>query len=244
MELIRGFERNIEAFGVIGTLRVLSNRVIHAPRKMACWPPNAKFPVSLRLGTTDIAVYRQNLIERQYEFPLPFTPRTIVDAGANIGMASIFFANRYPEARIVAIEPEAGNFKMLTENIRPYPQIEAIQAALWSSDGEVSLHGASGMDGSYGDWGFTVGEGSGTPALSILALIRRFLPGMIDLLKIDIEGAELELFAKADWVRHVRCIMIETHDRFRPGCSEAVRAALGERWEQRGETAAFLVRER
>lgn len=196
--------------------------------------------MSLRLGTTDIAVYRQNLVDRQYEFPLPFTPHTIVDAGANIGMASIFFANRYPEARIVAIEPEAENFKILTENIRLYPQIEAVQAALWSSDGEVSLQGASGIDGSYGEWGVTVGEGSGTPATSISALIRRFSSGMIDLLKIDIEGAEIELFAKAGWVRHVRCIMIETHDRFRPGCSEAIRAALGERWEQRGETTVFL----
>ena len=62
------------------------------------------------------------------------------------------------------------------------------------------------------------------------------------IVQIDIEGLELELFPNADWVRHVQCIMIETHDRFWPRC-EAVRVALGERWEQRGETAAFPVSE-
>ena len=61
------------------------------------------------------------------------------------------------------------------------------------------------------------------------------------IVQIDNEGSELELFAKADWVRHVQCVVIETHDRFWLGCREAVRAVLGDRWEQRGETAAFPV---
>jgi hypothetical protein len=64
----------------------------------------------------------------------------------------------------------------------------------------------------------------------------------IDIAKVDIEGAEIEVFESSDWMKNVRCLMIELHDRFRPGCSEAVSsvATNGFSREQRGETTVFI----
>jgi hypothetical protein len=63
----------------------------------------------------------------------------------------------------------------------------------------------------------------------------------IDLLKVDIEGAEKEVFAACDWMDSVRCLMIELHDRFKPGCSEAVNAVVqGFSTSERGETTLYV----
>ena len=61
-------------------------------------------------------------------------PRVVVDAGANIGLSTVFFANKFPQAKIVAIEPEPSNFAMLRDNVAPYPNVTPVQAALWKED--------------------------------------------------------------------------------------------------------------
>src|SRR5436190_21998125 len=80
-----------------------------------------RHPVYVRIGTTDLSVLKQVLVERQYDFSLPVTPKVIVDAGANIGLSAVFFANKYPAAVIFAIEPEESNFKVLEKNVSAYP---------------------------------------------------------------------------------------------------------------------------
>jgi hypothetical protein len=63
----------------------------------------------------------------------------------------------------------------------------------------------------------------------------------IDLLKIDIEGAEKEVFEVCDWMGDVHSLMIELHDRFKPGCSEAVAPAVeGFSRQARGFTTLFV----
>jgi hypothetical protein len=62
-----------------------------------------------------------------------------------------------------------------------------------------------------------------------------------DVVKMDIEGAEKEVFETGDWLKKVRCLMIELHDRYRPGCSEAVNSAMhGFSQLQRGETTFYV----
>jgi hypothetical protein len=63
----------------------------------------------------------------------------------------------------------------------------------------------------------------------------------IDLLKVDIEGAEKEAFETCDWIRDVRCLMIELHDGFKPGCSEVVGSVMQEFSKvRRGETNLYV----
>jgi FkbM family methyltransferase len=167
----------------------------------------------------------------------------IVDAGANIGAASIYFTHKYPEARIIAIEPEASIYPMLTRNVRPYPAIIPVQAALWSRDGEIGIGEADPTSGVSGNWAFGTGDRPGVKvkAMTMPTLMKEMNIQAIDLVKIDIEGAELEVFKDFGWLRTVRCLMIELHDRFRPGCSDAVNPVMqGFSKSMRGETTFFV----
>ncbi|MFC3070718.1 FkbM family methyltransferase [Phenylobacterium soli] len=148
----------------------------------------------------------------------------ILDAGANIGASAVFFAWRYPEARIVAVEPEPGNFALLERNVRPYPQVRCVQAAVAATDGEVQLFDPGRSTDAYravsadpgGEHGAALGA---VRACSVSTLLREHGEGAAPLLaKIDIEGAETELFAgDTAWVDLFPAIAIELHDWMLPG---------------------------
>ena len=72
-----------------------------------------------------------------------------MDAGANIGLASILFANRFPQAKIFAIEPEHDNFNLLADNVCTYDNIVPLHAALWGENATIHL-----TDPGDGAWGF------------------------------------------------------------------------------------------
>ena len=106
MSLFHGLQRYYNNFGVRGVLAAAAGRVFGCPREITAHPPGILYPVQVRARTTDVDVYGQVLLDYEYSFDLPFSPETIIDVGANIGMASIYFLHRYPKARIIAIEPE------------------------------------------------------------------------------------------------------------------------------------------
>ena len=103
----------------------------------------------LRNQTSDVETFRQVFIHKEYDFVLEKPPQLIVDAGANIGLASLYFASKYPDAKIIAIEPEASNYELLQRNVEPYTNIIALQSALWHEDGKVLISDSGG-----GHWAF------------------------------------------------------------------------------------------
>jgi FkbM family methyltransferase len=224
---LQGLQYYNRTFGAWGTARLLAARA--TKREMTVTLPGFRFPVHLRPGTTDIPVYASILREKEYGFDVPGKVRVIIDAGANIGLTSLYFANRFPEARIVAIEPEEENFRMLRKNVQGYRSIVAIHAALWNEEGELSVGLPDASTGASGEWAFVTtegGSGKRVKAITLRSLMDRFGMPHIDILKVDIEGAEVEVFGACDWADAVGCAMVETHDRFRPGCTEAVSGAL------------------
>src|SRR6478735_7707633 len=77
---------------------------------------NYKHPIYLRNGSSDVHVFSQVIYDREYELKYRVKPTVIVDCGANIGLATIFFKNKFPDATIIAVEPESSNFKVLQKN--------------------------------------------------------------------------------------------------------------------------------
>ena len=146
----------------------------------------------------------------------------VVDAGANVGLAAVWFAHKYPGARIVALEPDPENAALLRLNTSRHPEVEVLEAALWREDTTLDL-----LDPGGGSWSMQVRESDEAPAalgrveaLSMPTVLERFGIERVGLLKVDIEGAELELFDDASaWIDRVDAIAVELHDRFRPGCS-------------------------
>jgi FkbM family methyltransferase len=188
-----------------------------------------KHPVYIRPGTTDIEVMQQVLLDYEYDFKLPGRPQVIVDAGANIGLASVYFANRYPDAIIVSLEPDHSNFKLLEMNTAAYPQIRAVNAALWSENKQLNLFSPNGAHSGF----CTLEKNSGSlqecgavPAVTLDSLMHTQGLAMIDLLKLDIEGAEKEVFENSSgWIDKVNILLIELHDHYKPGCSRAFQEA-------------------
>jgi FkbM family methyltransferase len=184
-------------------------------------------PILIRVPSSDVAVYEQIFVQEEYAFEVSHAPRVIIDAGANIGLASIYFANRFPAAHIIALEPERANYDQLVRNVEQYPNVTPVHAALWHEEVELEVH-----DAGLGAWGFrteTSTEGGGVAigspsvvAKTIDGLIREFDVEHIDILKIDIEGAELEVFTDTSaWIAKVEAIIIELHDYLKAGCSSA-----------------------
>lgn len=187
------------------------------------------YPVNLRIGTTDVSTFRQVLVGKQYAFEQPDAADFIIDAGANIGLSAVFFANRYPRASIVAIEPEGSNFEMLKLNAAPYPNIKPVRAALWNRNEDLFL-----FDKGHGNHGFQIDGGNSpdedrvgsVPGLTVDSILKEAGVEHVDILKIDIEGAEREVFGSpSDWIGRVGAVMVELHDDIKPGCNEAFSTA-------------------
>lgn len=237
VSLWQGLKWYYETCGSRGVSAVASFRLCGRPRELAIVPLQSNHRVYLRIDTSDFCAYRDVLIfkSKSYDPDIPnFSPSAIVDAGAHIGMASILFALKHPRARIIAIEPESSNFAALVRNTAPYKMITPIRAALWREDGDVTV----GPSNAHPKGAFQIVENGGqrVRAIKMETLMRETGLASIDLLKVDIEGSEIEVFESCPWIGDVRVIAIELHDRVRPGCSSVVEnAGKGLRLEQRGE---------
>lgn len=191
--------------------------------------------VYVRPGTADMATIDQFLIGPYMPAVSGTPPATIVDLGANIGLATRFLAHKYPEATIIAVEPDQENVILLKKNLEGHGRCHVIQAAVWPVDGTVELE-RDGLRHSA----FRVKEAAdheGTvEAITIPHIMRKFNLERIGLLKIDIEGAEREIFDAKDlaWLDRVDRIAIELHDVFKAGCGDAFfRAMSKSRWTYR-----------
>lgn len=182
----------------------------------------------LRKGTSDMPVFRQIFMDGEYDFPFNIEPRIILDLGANIGLAAAYFAVRYPAARIIALEPSSGNYQQLLRNTAHHPNVKAYNLAIWSDTKNLEIV-ESQMGG---EWAIQVKTQSRTSTsqvirgITIPELAKLEVFTTIDLLKIDIEGAEEELFKDPDWFRQVNYTAIELHDSYFPGSSNNFFRAL------------------
>lgn len=140
----------------------------------------------------------------------------IVDAGANIGASSIYFAVNGWGSRVVAIEPDRENFELLEKNVKGLKQIELVRAALSSRKGRALV-----VDPGFGHWGYRTrpaeAADSGQKTVASVTMndifkdhAAKFYPLIV---KIDIEGGEDDLFsANTQWVTRTPLIIIELHD--------------------------------
>lgn len=144
--------------------------------------------------------------------------RTIIDAGANIGVFCAISRRLYPSAQILALEVEGQNYEVLQANAKRLGNTTAIEAALWKESGSVYLNlGPNPESHSVGD------AASDTsllvPALSLQDLMTRFRFEKLDLLKMDIEGAESIVVNSLsdDTLKCINAIRFECNDSDAPG---------------------------
>jgi FkbM family methyltransferase len=180
-------------------------------------------------SSSDIDVFDQIIMGLEYEPLNDLQPHFILDLGANIGLSSAWFLSRFPRAEVLAVEPDPCNFYLCCHNLARYGRsARVLLGAAWSKRSKVVLSHSSG-DGR--EWASRVydypshGTEPQVDAWDIASLIKMSNAKAVDLLKVDIERSELEVFARGyeDWLPLVRNICIELHDR---ECKEVFFTAL------------------
>jgi FkbM family methyltransferase len=167
-------------------------------------------PIVVRVGTDDVPTVVNNAVREDYgQFPGEFSPKVIIDAGAYIGDTSAYFLSRFPSSRVVALEPNEDSFPLASRNLRPYgDRVSLVNAALWTEVTTVRFNGQQ--------TGAAIGnQGVEVPTVSIASLMAQYNLEFIDLLKIDIEGAEVQVLPAGvgGWLNKVGTICLETHGR-------------------------------
>ena len=184
--------------------------------------------ITLRPNSSDVTTFKHIFAHDDYNYDLEQAPKIIIDAGANIGLASIYFTNKYSSAKIIAIELSPTNFQVLAKNTDLYKNIEAINAGLWPVNQALKF-----KEEGFSPWGYKVnnkleGNSISIDSITIPDIIEKYNISRIDLLKIDIEGAEVELFSEnyESWLPKVKYIIVEFHDRWKSESSSTVRHTL------------------
>lgn len=185
-------------------------------------PKVLRHPVVVRMnGSSDTDVFNQIFLYGDVDFardlPSHAAPKTILDLGANVGYVSAYLLNHFPDATLIAVEPDPANAAACEVNLRPYGErAQVLRGAVWTQTAELVV--SRGTFGDGREWATEVreakpGESPDVTAWSMDALLDLLPKQRVDLMKIDIEGSELAIFSAAQesWLDRVSNICIEIH---------------------------------
>lgn len=229
LERVRDFQQWLSPFHAqFGLVR--GTRVGRAVRQLEYASPRGDLvsiplkgepPIVGRAGTHDGAVFRQCYVWRELDAPYPLVPATIIDAGANIGVTTRYFARRFPGARVISLEIDDANLALLRHNTAHLRRVSVRAQALWGHRARVAIENPEADSDAYRAVERDTGD---IEAIGVADLLDEAGIETLDLLKMDIEGAELEVLTLKPerWLSRVRMIMVELHERYRPGCAAAL----------------------
>jgi len=148
------------------------------------------------------------LFENQiYKFSSSNKSPLILDCGANIGLSIIYFKRLYPDSRIIAFEPDPNIFNVLRGNVESFKDVELINKAVWTSETTLEFM----AEGSDGGRLVNIEQNAKKYQVSTVRL-RDYLKEPIDMLKIDVEGAEIALLKDCvNSLHNVKNLFVEYH---------------------------------
>jgi FkbM family methyltransferase len=236
---VRQLLKFIRVFGIAGGIRLWCTLVLQLGLRSSVLElrvPGTAEKIYLR--PRDLPIFWQIMVMRENDFQsFPQASRmkdiyrvflsegdrpVIVDCGAHIGLSAVWFASRFPEAMIYSVEPDVKNFELLIKNTQAYSNVVALHGGVWNEvcNLEISnpLSGSASFrlrevpeqamsEGSCALRGYTVDE-----------IVRREKSNRLFLVKMDIEGAEAQVFQdRAEWLELTTMLVIELHDWLLPG---------------------------
>jgi FkbM family methyltransferase len=179
-------------------------------------------PFYVRLGSSDLQLNQTITFRGEYRplFENDLGPvRQVVDLGANAGFTIRLWRTRFPDARVIAVEPEESNLQMCRLNadvLGDGDRVKLVRACVDGKPGTV-LFDTSGLEQQYHIADPATADASkcvSVDALTVPQILERTgADPVIDLLKCDIQGAEQAVFADcAGWIGRVRNLVVELHD--------------------------------
>lgn len=260
MQPLKALWKDLKAAGKIGLGLALRHPSGWLGQRVHCVPVAGVGPMWARFEDSDASVLRQVFAGRSYD--LARYPQqharvraalerivaagkrpVIVDAGANIGASAVWFALRYPEAMVVAVEPDPANLEIARRNVARFANVVLAPAAIGGQRGMVNVVTLGAGEATRTERG----KGGETPILTVADAKALAGPGAELLaVKVDIEGFEADLFAhNLEWIDEISVLMIELHDWMLPGQHSSgplQRAVLNRGFEMlvRGESVFFI----
>ena len=212
-------------FPFISAIKLSSNFLIGNFQKVQL--PNYKVPFYLRKNTSDFPTFVQIFLDNEYNLNFDNNAKIIIDGGANIGLFAVKLKKEWPTVKIICVEPDLENFEFMQKNLANYSNIYFENSGLWNTNTKLKIYDKYNC----GKWGMVVEEDkiNGTvEAVSIDSLLIKYNIDYIDVLKLDIETSEKQLFSKnfQNWLPKVKLIIIEFHDGFEKGCSKTFFEAI------------------
>ncbi|WP_161487286.1 FkbM family methyltransferase [Butyrivibrio hungatei] len=248
-------------FGIKGTISIGYIKLLNRLKVKKIIGVNIKSinkTIYVRSNTSDVGLLKDFFWNNTYggenQYEIDFSNynlgdvNTIIDAGANIGLFSVKFSAKYPDARFFCIEPEDSNFEMLKKNTEKI-NAKCIKAGVWYKDCKLNV---ATTPLSSGNVGFIVEEsddGNGIEGTSIPSIMINNCINEIDILKMDIEGSEFNIFQHVnlvEWIKKIKVLIIEVHDFYHEGGSEEIKnimTSMGFELIKCNEDLVFISRE-
>jgi FkbM family methyltransferase len=193
----------------------LANRVLGTAPVQVQLRFRLEVPFYYRPGTTDLLVLEQVFLDREYhlESVASKSIRYIVDLGSNIGVTAMFWAQRYPDARMVLVEPDPDNFELLQRNTAAFKdRCVLLNVAVSDKSGETSFFRSDR------EYGHSILRGNDSVSeiqvktLTVSDIVREAGFPRVDLLKMDIEGGEEIVMPTIEtWPSAPRYLIAELH---------------------------------
>ena len=206
------------------------SRFVPRGRGLRLYSSFSKTPLVCRSGASDLDLFRQIFIDREYScLDDVVDAELVIDCGANVGYSAAYFLSRFPRCRLIAVEPDESNFALLNRNIRPFSgRFTTLRAGVWPREAGLKISEAKFGDGR--EWSYTVrevgpDESPQMNGVDIGSLLRMSGCERISVLKIDVEGAEKRIFSDnfEPWLGKVDTLVIELHG---PECVDAFQRAI------------------
>lgn len=206
--------------------------------------PELTTPLLFRGASSDVWNMEQVFLNRQYDVEIP-EPHKILDLGAYVGYTAVYFANRFPSAAIISVEPPGPNFDTLVANTAAYPNIRSLPAAVWHERAELAL-----ADCSYGDWGLSFMPGNAgsspdkVPGYTITDILKMHGWNGVDLIKCSSHGGRIDalLRPRPHWLEKTATVITRPGAQgWQPGDAEKLASALTETEFERRDHGPLVI---
>ncbi|WGD33963.1 FkbM family methyltransferase [Olleya sp. YS] len=224
LKLIKTIKGNFSFWEAIKLFKALKNETEEV------YLPKRKRTLYFRKNTKDFETFEEVFVSKIYDVILTFEPKTIIDAGANTGFSSLFFKFQYPEANIVALEIDKENINMIAKNLKGFEGVDIMERGLFSEHSFFKVEDPYNATNSFVMKKVNKDQDYDIESITIDQIMEQKQWDTVDILKIDIEGSEKELFESnyQSWLPKVKVIYIETHDRMITKCAYTVINAINQ----------------
>jgi FkbM family methyltransferase len=204
----RSFFRLSIDFVLSRIVRILPKEQYNRPRQVFL---RDGIKICYRLNKGDLHSIREVWFDEAYRLPFEDTSGILLDLGANIGLTSLWLAKRYPFKKLIAVEPDPNNAFLVRQNLTLNGIAGfVLEAAIGPKDGTARFKFSK-----VSNLGRLDENGSLVPMICVNSIVNNFGVDRFGLIKIDIEGAEKDLFGgPTEWLERTDAIIIEFH----PAC--------------------------